>query len=234
MHLFYTPDIGPDDHYTLTEEESRHCTRVLRLSKGDPVALTDGKGTLFETVVDSDSHRRTTVRIIRALPGWGARKYRLHVAVAPTKNLNRFEWFLEKATEIGIDEITPLICDHAERKTLQISRMSRVMIAALKQSVKTTLPVLNEPVRFSSFLERPAPEMKFIAHFDPANKHLKDNYSRSKNVVVLIGPEGDFSTGELQQASGAGFTAVNLGSARLRTETAGVVVCSLINFMNEE
>lgn len=233
MHLFYTPDIGPDDHYTLSEEESRHCSRVLRLTKGDPVALTDGKGRLFETVVDSDIHRRTTVRIIRAVPGWGNRKYRLHVAIAPTKNLNRFEWFLEKATEIGIDEITPLICDHAERKTLQISRLSKVMIAALKQSVKTTLPVLNEPVRFASFLERPAPEIKLIAHYDQANEHLKDNYTMGKNVVVLIGPEGDFSNSELQLASRAGFTPVNLGSARLRTETAGVVVCSMINLMNE-
>ena len=233
MHLFYTPDIGPDDQYTLSEEESRHCSRVLRLKKGDPVFLTDGKGTLFETVVDSDTHRRTTVRLIRTSPGWGLRNYRLHVAIAPTKNLNRFEWFLEKATEIGIDEITPLICEHAERKTLHTSRLFKVLIAALKQSVKTTLPVLNEPVRFSSFLARPTPEMKFIAHYDQANKHLKDNYTRGKNVVVLIGPEGDFTTGELQQASAIGFIAVNLGSARLRTETAAVVVCSLINLMNE-
>jgi 16S rRNA (uracil1498-N3)-methyltransferase len=233
MHLFYTPDIGPDDHYTLCEEESKHCTRVLRLKKGDPIHLTDGKGTLFETMVVSDAQKRTTIRIIRSFPGWGARKYRLHVAIAPTKNLNRFEWFLEKATEIGIDEITPLICEHAERKTLQNGRLIKVMIAALKQSIKTTLPVLNEPVRFSSFLETPAGEMKFIAHYDPVNRHLKDNYSRGKNVVVLIGPEGDFSPGELLQASKAGFMTVNLGSARLRTETAGVVVCSMINLLNE-
>ncbi|HOW24610.1 MAG TPA: 16S rRNA (uracil(1498)-N(3))-methyltransferase [Bacteroidales bacterium] len=233
MHLFFTPDIGSADHYLLNEEESRHCSRVLRLKKGDHIFLTDGKGALFETEVDSESQKRTMVRIINSIPGPDARNYRLHVGIAPTKNLNRLEWFLEKATEIGIDEITPLICEHAERKSVPTDRMYRIMIAAMKQSLKTTLPVLHEPSRFSSFIKEPYDKVKFIAHYDQANQHLKDNDTKGKDVIVLVGPEGDFSQGELHLASEEGFKAVNLGSSRLRTETAGVVVCSLISLLNE-
>lgn len=233
MHLFFTPDIGSADHYTLSEDESKHCSRVLRLKKGETVFLTDGKGTLFETLMESDAQKRTTVRIVTMHPQWGARNYRLHIAIAPTKNMNRFEWFLEKATEIGIDEITPLICQHAERKAVQVDRLNKILIAALKQSIKTTLPLLNEPVKFPAFVKKKTSPAKFMAHYDPANVHLKDNYCRGESVLVLIGPEGDFSPEELLLASDAGFKQVNLGSGRLRTETAGVMVCSLINLLNE-
>ncbi len=233
MHLFYTPDIHSGDLYTLNEEESRHCSRVLRLKEGDTVFLTDGKGTLFETVVDSDSFRKTTVRITSIRTDWGARSYRLHIAIAPTKAFDRFEWFLEKATEIGIDQITPLICEHSERKTIHQERLNRVLIAALKQSIKATLPVLNTPEPFQTFIDHPGSAKKLIAHYDPQNTHLKDNYSRGDGVLILIGPEGDFSPEELHQARDAGFVPVNLGSARLRTETAGVVACSMINVLNE-
>ncbi|MBP6977833.1 MAG: 16S rRNA (uracil(1498)-N(3))-methyltransferase [Bacteroidales bacterium] len=233
MHLFYTPDIGTGDSYTLNEEESRHCTRVLRLKKGDIVYMTDGKGTLFETVVDLDSLKKTTVRIISIHSDWGARSYRLHIAIAPTKSLNRFEWFLEKATEIGIDQITPLICEHAERKTLPKERMNRILIAAIKQSLKTTLPVLDNPEQFQSFIRKSCADKNIMAHYDPTNVHMKDNYSPGEDVLIMIGPEGDFSPQEIRQARDAGFIMANLGSARLRTETAGVVACSMINVMND-
>jgi 16S rRNA (uracil1498-N3)-methyltransferase len=182
--------------------------------------------------MESDVQKRTTVRIVRTYPQWGARNYSLHIAIAPTKNMNRFEWFIEKATEIGIDEITPLICEHAERKTIQSDRLKKIMIAALKQSVKTTLPLLNEPVKLPAFMKMKACPCKYMAHYDPSNVHLKDNYCRGENVLVLIGPEGDFSPEELLLASDAGFKQVNLGTSRLRTETAGIMVCSLINLLN--
>ncbi|HNS17293.1 MAG TPA: 16S rRNA (uracil(1498)-N(3))-methyltransferase [Bacteroidales bacterium] len=233
MHLFYTPDIRSGDSYTLSEEESKHCSRVLRLKKGDTVYLTDGKGMLFESVVDSDSLKKTTVRVTRICTDWGARSYSLHMAIAPTKSIDRFGWFLEKATEIGIDQVTPIICEHSERKSIPVERMNRIMIAALKQSIKATLPVLNAPVPFHSFVTKSGSDKKFIAHYDLRNGHLRDNYSRGESVLILIGPEGDFSQPEIRQACDAGFVQVNLGSARLRTETAGVVACSMINVSNE-
>ncbi|GAA4334034.1 16S rRNA (uracil(1498)-N(3))-methyltransferase [Mucilaginibacter gynuensis] len=234
MHLFYTPDIAPNaPHYFLSEEESKHCVRVLRLNVGDEVQLIDGRGGLYIARIKDAHPKRTILDIISVTTEYNKRNHYLHVAVAPTKNIERLEWFLEKATEVGIDEISLIICQRSERKEAKVDRLNRIITAAIKQSLKAYHPVLNEPVTFNKFLAQPFNGQKFIAHCEPGEKAgLKSILQPQQNYLVLIGPEGDFSPEEIGNALNNDFKAITLGESRLRTETAALEACFEVNFLN--
>lgn len=232
MHLFYIPTIQGKT-ITLPEDESKHCIRVLRLNTGDTIQLVDGKGSLFTCQISQPHPKHCEVTIIEVQNSFAKRNFHLHIAIAPTKNIDRFEWFLEKATEIGIDEITPLLCEHSERKSVNTERMDRVVVAAMKQSVKAYLPKLNPLTPLNRVITSATEEQKLIAYcgnFD--EPHIKTLIEPQKSILVLIGPEGDFSPQEVEESMANGFVKVGLGSSRLRTETAGVVACTAANIIN--
>ncbi|MBP7507653.1 MAG: 16S rRNA (uracil(1498)-N(3))-methyltransferase [Prolixibacteraceae bacterium] len=232
MNIFYTPDISGSS-YTLDETESKHCIRVLRFSKGDKLILVDGIGNKFEARIFDPNPKKCSVEIISKTTEFEKRIYFLHVAIAPTKNIDRFEWFVEKATEIGIDEITPLLCEHSERKQINIERIEKVIVSAMKQSLKAYKPVLNNLTNFGAFCRMENQGLKFVAHCDEGNKHhLFDLVKPSERVTILIGPEGDFSAAEIEAAVNFGFKEVSLGNSRLRTETAGIVACDITGIIN--
>ncbi len=233
MHLFYAPDITTPE-YTLNEEESKHSTRVLRLTNGDIIYLVDGKGSFYTAEIIDISSKSCTVKIVEERQEYGKRNYRLHIAIAPTKNIDRFEWFLEKATEIGIDEITPLLCEHSERKTVKHERFEKVVEAAMKQSLKVYHPKVNELTTFEQLVKTTQAYEKLIAHCHDTPKPLLKNVIKpEKDVIILIGPEGDFSPKEVELAKQYGFNDITLGDSRLRTETAGVVACCTIWICNQ-
>ena len=236
MNLFYTNDIR-GDHAWFSEEETRHFLQVLRKKEGDTLQFVDGRGTWLEGIVEETGKRHFVAKITGRKDHTDERKFHLHIAMAPTKNIDRFEWFLEKGTEIGISEVTPLLCEHSERGKIRTDRLEKILLAAMKQSLRAFLPQLNEPTPFKSFIanfETQPADDRFIAHCQEENlPHLKHNCSPGKNVTILIGPEGDFSTAEISRANEAGFKNISLGSARLRTETAGIVACHIINLLND-
>lgn len=233
--LFYTPNLQSNvTNYTLPEEESQHVTKVLRIKAGELIHLINGKGGLFEAVISSPHPKRCELKILSSELEFGKRNAHLHIAIAPTKMNERLEWFLEKATEIGIDEITPVICRYSERKEVKLARLEKIVVAAMKQSVKAYLPKLNEASTFSQLIKNTTTSQKFIAHCYEEDKHLlQEVYKKGSDVLILIGPEGDFSPEEIQQAIQHNFVPVSLGASRLRTETAGVVACHTINLFNE-
>ena len=236
MQLFYNPDIDLNfNEFSFGKEESRHIIKVLRKRENDWLNITNGKGFLAKAIIKQANPKKCVVKIQSFEKQINPRKYHLHIAIAPTKLNDRFEWFLEKATEIGIDEITPIICDNSERKVLKMERMQKVLISAMKQSLKFELPKLNKPSNFSEFIDKPWVHKKFIAHcVDVEAKNTLKNISKpGENLLVLIGPEGDFSTKEIGIALQHKFIPLSLGLSRLRTETAGVVVCSTISVLNE-
>jgi 16S rRNA (uracil1498-N3)-methyltransferase len=234
MHLFYTPDILPNtQQYFLAEEESKHCVRVLRLEKGSEVQLIDGKGGLYVAELLDAHPKRTILQIISAQQAFNKRNHYLHIAIAPTKNIERVEWFLEKATEIGVDEITFLICRRSERKELRTDRLNKIITAAVKQSLKAYHPVLNEPVNFTEFIGQSFYGQKFIAHCEDTEKgNLPDLVTTGGSYLILIGPEGDFAPEEIEVALTKNFKAITLGESRLRTETAALEACFEVNFLN--
>ncbi len=233
MYLFYTPELNGNT-FALNEEESRHCVNVLRLRSGDTIHITDGIGNLYETIITEANTKRCTGEIVTILKEYHKRTFHIHICIAPTKNITRFEWFLEKATEIGIDEITPLICQHSERVQIRVPRLEKVLIAAMKQSLKDYLPKLHEPVRFDTFIQLPFEGRKFIASCEhDVIIQLSTIYQKGTNALILIGPEGDFSKEEIVSAKKSGFIPISLGKSRLRTETAGIVACHTINLLNE-
>jgi len=233
MQLFYTCEVNGGT-CLLDEEESWHCTRVLRLREGDTVKVTDGQGKWYEGILSGVQGKRCLVSINRVTSSEQRRPWWLHVAIAPTKNIERFEWFLEKATEIGIDEVTPLICEHSERKVVKMPRLTKVLTVAMKQSLKPWLPLLHEPADFGDFISRPFTGQKFIGWCETGRESEFQNlYHRGSNALVLIGPEGDYSRGETELAVKSGYTPVSLGDSRLRTETAGIVVCQIMEIMNK-
>lgn len=225
MTIFYAPNIEPPTH-VLDEDESRHATRVLRLAMGGRVHLVDGRGGLYEARIVGTG-RRCELAVEGVEQGWGRRNYGLTMAVAPTKNIERFEWFLEKATEVGIDAIVPLLTEHSERRMVNHDRLERIMVGAMKQSLKAYLPDLQPLTPFKEILKRPFDGAKLIAHCgDGEKKYIADAAARGGSTLILIGPEGDFSPAEIALAKAAGFTEISLGSARLRTETAAL--CAVI------
>lgn len=234
MHLFFTPDLN-GTIYTLNETESKHCVRVLRLTEGDQIELIDGKGGFFEAIITEAKPKACTVKVTKSELDYQKRNFNLHIAIGPTKSIDRTEWFLEKATEIGIDEITPILCHHSERKVVKQERLEKIVVSAMKQSLKAYYPKLNDLVKFETLIRQPFDGLKFIAHCedDSAKIHLKSQIKKGDNVLVLIGPEGDFSPNEIQLAIENGFKPISLGESRLRTETAGVVACHIINLANE-
>jgi 16S rRNA (uracil1498-N3)-methyltransferase len=232
MHIFYTPDINSNT-LTLTEEESKHCIKVLRLETGSILHLIDGIGGFYDAIIEDPHPKRTKLKILNKIENFAKRNHYLHIAIAPTKNIERLEWFLEKATEIGIDEITPIICDRSERKEVKTERLIKVITSAVKQSIKAYHPKLNEPVRFSEFIASTTHSQKFIAHCMNGGKvTIKEQLINKGNYLVVIGPEGDFSFQEIETAISHNFIPISLGESRLRTETAGLQACFEINFLN--
>ncbi|MDR3704836.1 MAG: 16S rRNA (uracil(1498)-N(3))-methyltransferase [Paludibacteraceae bacterium] len=233
--LFYTPCyLGKTENYVLPEEESQHAVKVLRMQAGEIIHLVNGQGGLFEAEIVNPHPKRCEVKIVNSEYEYGKRTFHLHIAIAPTKMNERIEWFLEKATEIGIDEVTPVICRYSERKELKLPRMEKITVAAMKQSVKAYLPKLNEPCSFEQLLKNATGSQKFIAHcYEDEKILLKEAYATGLDVLILIGPEGDFSKEEIEQALKAGYKPVSLGNSRLRTETAGIVACHTINLLND-
>lgn len=236
MHIFYTPSVSGNS-YTLSEEESKHCVRVLRLKNGDKITLVDGKGGWYTAEISDDQPKRCSVAILEYKQETGKRKWNLHIAIAPTKNMERLEWFTEKAVETGIDEISLLDCRNSERSIVKAERLEKVSIAAIKQSMTAFLPKLNEMSTFSDFIKnsKDLKGYKFIAHCHARTflPHLKTVYTTQENALVLIGPEGDFTKEEVQLALDNGFTEISLGESRLRTETAALYACMALNVINE-
>jgi len=237
--MFYEPNIK--ETLCLGEEESQHCVQVLRAAIGDKIEITDGQGTLYEAEITNPHRKHCEVRILSAQHPEPLHEGRVHIAIAPTKNIDRFEWFIEKATEMGVDEITPLLCTHSERKTINLDRLQKILIAAAKQSLRTTFPKLNPLTSYQDFIS-PLKEgvgEVYIAHCEggyDANADkwaLKNRLTRGHSVVILIGPEGDFSPEEIELAKARGYLPVSLGKARLRTETAGLVACHTAILINE-
>ena len=233
MQLFYAPDIK-GDRFVLSTEDSRHCVKVLRLKEGDQITLTDGLGYFYYAEIEEPDMRAAKVKIRRKEFIEKQWPYRLHIAMAPTKNMNRTEWALEKLTELGVDVFTPLLCDHSERKVIKPARMERIVTAAVKQSLKAWFPEIEGIDQFRQFVERDFKGEKYIAYIDENYDQLmKELYSTGSDAVIMIGPEGDFSSDEVKLALEKGFEPVSLGSSRLRTETAAVAACQTIHLLNQ-
>ena len=235
MQLFFNPEINSTTkEFTFDKNESRHIIRVLRKGLGEIVHITNGNGDLFEGEIIVPNDKRCTVQIVHCSTFKKPWNYYLHIAIAPTKNNDRLEWFLEKATEIGVDEITPIICDHSERKVVKMDRMEKIVHSAAKQSLKYHFPKLNPSMTFKAFMSNAFEGNLFIAHCeDTQKKTLKSELTKGANTTILIGPEGDFSTTEINSALATNFIPVSLGESRLRTETAGVVAVHSVAFINE-
>jgi len=233
MQLFYHPRLDNSaSQFVLDEQESGHMIKVLRKKEGDIFQVTNGKGYMFTAKIIVPNPKKCKAEIISTTKR-PSKMYHFHLVVAPTKSNDRFEWFLEKATEIGVDEITPIICERSERKLIKKERMQKVIQSAMKQSVQAFLPKLNDAIPFKEFIEQPQDGLRFIAHCDEEEKlELKRRVAPDKDITVLIGPEGDFSRNEIDQAYGKGFLPVSLGPNRLRTETAAIVACTTVNMIN--
>ncbi len=231
MHLFYVKNIV-SDLYGFDKEESRHC-KVLRLKTGDTVYLTDGRGTMCEAEITDNDQSATKVKIIKTHTEYNKRPFYLHIAISPTKSPDRFEWFLEKATEIGIDEITPIICERSEKTHLKINRLEKIIASAMKQSFSAYLPIIHPALTFSDMVMKSEASQKFIAYCNEAERfELKSMCRPTKPAIILIGPEGDFTENEIELAKKNHFAPISLGNSRLRTETAGIVACTIVNLIN--
>ena len=231
MQLFYAPEIAKTSF--LSEEESLHCIKVLRLCNGDEIDVIDGSGSLYHCRIVMAHVKHTQVEILSATPNFGHHPYNLHLAVAPTKNIDRFEWFVEKATEIGFDTLTPLVCRYSERKIIKPERIEKIIVSASKQSLKAKIPTLRPLTFFADFVGQVSETNCFIAHcYDMPKEHLFHAAKMQNDVVVCVGPEGDFSEEEVKQALQHNFRTVTLGDSRLRTETAGIAACHIVSLAN--
>jgi 16S rRNA (uracil1498-N3)-methyltransferase len=227
MQLFYLEN--PENKIILTTEESKHAIKVLRKRKGDILNFTDGKGGLYKAEITIADSKKCKLQIISKKQKLKQHNYYLHIAIAATKNMDRFEWFLEKATEIGIDEITPIICNNSERKVIKVNRCNKILRSAMKQSLKYHLPKLNESIALTDFLKSNFDGAKYIAHCEDGDKNELKTIEKTEKTLILIGPEGDFSSSEIKIALQNQFKAVSLGTSRLRTETAGIIAVHTIN-----
>lgn len=230
-HVFYAPEAEWND--VLPEEEALHCLKVMRLKTGDMCTLTDGKGSFFEAQIIETDKRNCRFRLLAKKHCPAFWQGRIHLALGPTKNMDRMEWLVEKATEIGVDEISFLNCRYSERRVLKRERIERIAISAMKQSMKAVVPVINEMADFNDFISKVTFEQGFIAHCHDGNKvMLRDALRPAKDTLILIGPEGDFSIDEVNLAHNAGCSSVGLGPSRLRTETAALVAVNMFNLIN--
>jgi len=234
MQLFYSPEINPSNKtFSFSKEESKHIVKVLRKSVNDNLLVTDGKGNIYHSKITLADAKNCMISITN-IETQQPLNYKLHLAVAPTKMNDRYEWFLEKATEIGISEITPIICDHSERKVIKKERYQKILESAMKQSLNCYLPILNDAISFKEFTKENHESQKFIAHCEETQKQsLKKALKTQTDTLVLIGPEGDFSPKEIELALSHNFKPVTLGETRLRTETAAIVATHSIAFANE-
>ena len=238
MELFYSRDIE-GGFCRLDQDESGHCIKVLRHRSGDEISVIDGCGTLYRCRITTDSHKGVEAAVLSSEEGWGGHPYRLHLAVCPTKSNDRFEWFAEKACEIGFDELSPIIGEHSERKILKTPRVEKILVSAAKQSLKAAVPAVNEPVSVKEFIKATEAEtdtLKLIAYcFEDERvprRSIKEvlNSFDGTDIIVMIGPEGDFSRSEAEAALAAGFIPVHLGESRLRTETAALTAAASAYF----
>lgn len=235
MHLFYQPSVDPTaPGLFLPDDESRHAVKTLRLNVGDPITIADGQGNAYSAVITSTDSRRCAFRVL-SVQAIVPRPFSVRICVAPTKSPDRIEWFVEKAVEIGIERISFFFGQHSERRHLKLDRLEKIAVAAMKQSLQTYLPRLDEPVSFGELLKTVGEDQRFIAHLPDSEPPvgLAQIAKPGGQYAVLIGPEGDFSTNEIQQALKAGFRMATLGNTRLRTETAALTACQYLNFLNQ-
>ena len=233
MQLFYNPALSEDgERFTFPEDESKHIAKVLRKKNGDKLHITNGKGDFFDALIEDAHPKKCTAKVVSKSTAFRKRHW-YHLVVAPPKSIDRFELILEKATEIGVHEITPIICERSERKTVKKERSEKVVQAAMKQSLRAFLPKINSPVTFSDFLEQERSGLLFIAHCDKRGRvEFKRKIAPDHDITVLIGPEGDFTPDEIRDAEDKGFLSVSLGESRLRTETAALVATTTVNLVN--
>lgn len=233
MHVFYYPDLlsGPP---VLPESEAYHGIRVLRLHKGDMIGITDGLGSFVKAELLDNDITNCMFRILEKHTDDGTLRPKLHVGISPLQHQDRFEWFLEKATELGVDIVTPLLCERTVRPRIKTERMQRIIISAMKQSAGCWLPELRQPLSFRDFFEQQMPEQRFIAHcMDDTRAEFAAVINTEKDAVILIGPEGDFTSAEIEQAISNKFLPVSLGNQRFRTETAGIVACCVFRISQD-
>ncbi|WP_323726936.1 16S rRNA (uracil(1498)-N(3))-methyltransferase [Petrimonas sp.] len=230
--FFYSPGIRVSQQ--LPEQESQHCVKVLRMKEGDKLTVTDGKGFFYPCTLLQAHPKHCIVSIDEEIPRPKSWDFTLHIAFAPTKNIDRIEWFAEKATELGVDRFSPLLCRFSERKELKGERVEKIVVSAMKQSQQAVMPIIDPMIPFRQFAENPFTGRKFIAHCrpDPNKMALAKTYRKGEDALILIGPEGDFSEEEVQQALDLGFEPVSLGENRLRTETASLLACHTIHVLN--
>ncbi len=233
MNMFYEPDLE-ENMAVLSQDESHHCVRVLRMKEGEQMLITNGRGMLCEARLVKADPKACLVEITHVLHNYGKRPYKLHIALAPTKSINRFEWFLEKATECGIDVIIPLLCEYSERKIIKPARLEKHIVSAMKQSCRAYMPVLKPLTKFSDLINNTRTGDHFIAHCGKGDKQrLFDVCTPGTDVIIIMGPEGDFSEEEILLACSKGFKAISLGKHRLRTETAAIAACIQVNTINQ-
>ena len=230
--IFYCPDISINPQ--LPEAESQHCARVLRMKENDNLLITDGKGFFYRAVLLQANPKSCIVSIEEQIPQPKYWSFDLHIAFAPTKKLDRMEFFVEKATEIGIDTFSPLRCRYSERKEINATRLEKIMVSAMKQSQKCRLPQFDEMIKFDEFIKKPFKGQKIIAHcYNSTKSALTEICKKNTDTLILIGPEGDFSEKEVVKAIENGFTPISLGESRLRTETAALVACHTVHVINQ-
>lgn len=229
MNIFYTTRIE-GNKLLMDELESHHCIKVLRTREGEKVYAVDGVGGFYEAILLDANHKKCILSIETEKKDFNPLPYQLHIGIAPTKNIDRFEWFLEKATEIGVSSITPIFCERSERKNIRPDRLEKVVISAMKQSMKSYKPIINEAMQYKEWLRRDLADTKLIAHCAEGTKLKLWQMSLSTSISISIGPEGDFSKEEVVSANERGYTEISLGDYRLRTETAGIVACSAVYF----
>lgn len=234
MQLFYNPELKENDQeIVFDKKESKHIIKVLRKTINDKLLITNGKGFLFKSEITDSNHNKCKAKIIEKTY-FPPSDFHLHIAIAPTKKNDRFEWFLEKSTEMGIHQITPIICEHSERRKVNLDRFNRIIQSAMKQSLQYYIPKLEKPVSFNEFISKEINGNKFIAHCEESAKDFLQHKIKPKTeIVILIGPEGDFSSSEIQEAIATGFEPISLGKNRLRTETAAIAACHTVYLANQ-